>query len=342
MFSSECRRQFRRRCPFRLLVASLFLSALELTGCKGAPKVSIAHVERGAIEASVTSVTSGTVRPEKIAELAFGTVGRVRSLNVELGDVVKEGDILAEVENDDLVSRLEVAKEELERARKLSVDQAMSRSSFMQAQGNFETARIAYEKSLIRAPYDGMIAERNLEVGQLSQITAVIPVPPFRIVDLEPRFVRAEIDEVDMPRVKLGMAARVKILAVRREPFAAKIRKVVEFVSSVREQDRTTEIELSVDSEGVPLPVGASADVEIVTDIKPNVVTVTSRALLGRGGERYVFVLDGATARRRPVKVGIFNYTTTEILEGLKEGEAVILPSDKVELQDGLKVIPEG
>jgi multidrug efflux pump subunit AcrA (membrane-fusion protein) len=106
----------------------------------------------------------------------------------------------------------------------------------------------------------------------------------------------------------------------------------------VREQDRTTEIELTVENEGILLPVGASADVEIVTDKREGVITVTSRALFGRGGERYAFVLDGNLARRRPVAVGIFNYTTTEIMSGLSEGEIVLLPSDKLDLKDGLKV----
>jgi HlyD family secretion protein len=313
-----------------------------LTGCGKRPVVQVVKAGRSPIEASVSGVTSGTVRAEKIAELAFGTVGRVQELNVELGDRVKAGEILAQVENQDLVSRLNVAKEELERSKRLSRDNAMSRSNLIQAQGAYDAAVTAYEKSLIRAPYDGIIAEVNLEVGQLSQITAVIPLAPLRIIDVERRYVRAEIDEVDLPKVRVGMPARVKILAVRREPFSASVRKVVPFISSVREQDRTSEIELNIESEGVLLPAGASADVEVITETKEDVVALVTKAILGRGDDRYVFRIDGDVLRKTPIKLGIFGYTISEVVSGLREGDEVAMPSDKVELKDGLTVVRAG
>lgn len=311
-------------------------------GCGKKPTVQVVKATRSPIEASVSGVTSGTVRAEKVAELAFGTVGRVRELNVELGDKVKAGEVLAQVENQDLLSRLEVAKEELDRSKRLSRDNAMSRSNLIQAQGTYDAAVTAYEKSLIRAPYDGIIAEVNLEVGQLSQITAVIPLAPLRIIDVEPRYVRVEIDEVDLPKIRAGMLARIKILAVRREPFSAVVRKVVPFISSVREQDRTSELELNVESEGVLLPAGASADVEAITETKENVITLVTKAILGRGDDRYVFRMDGNVLRKTPIKVGIFGYTISEVLSGLREGDEVAMPSDKVELKDGLVVERSG
>ncbi len=325
----------------RTLCASLLVfEALSgvLLGCDKKPTVQVVKTTRSPIEAAVSGVTSGTVRAEKVAELAFGTVGRVRELNVDLGDKVRAGEILAQVENQDLLSRLEVAKEELERSKRLSRDNAMSRSNLIQAQGTYDAAVTAYEKSLIRAPYDGIIAEVNLEVGQLSQITAVIPLAPLRIIDVEPRYVRVEIDEVDLPKIRVGMPARIKILAVRREPFSGIVRKVVPFISSIREQDRTSEIELNVESEGVLLPAGASADVEVVTETKEKVVTLVTKAILGRGDDRYVFRIDGNILRKTPITVGIFGYTISEVMSGLREGDEVAMPSDKVELKDGLTV----
>jgi HlyD family secretion protein len=307
-------------------------------GCKGKPEVRVAPVARAHVEATVSSVNSGTVRAEGNTELAFGTVGRVKEVNVKLGDSVREGQILAQVENDDLRSRLQSTLEEYERSQRLSKSDAMSQSGVTQARASYDAAVSAYDKSLIKAPYDGMVAELNLEVGELSQITAVIPQAPIRIVDVKPRYVRAEIDEVDLPKVKVGLPARVKILAIRKEPFKARVRKVVPFVSSIREQDRTSEIELEIDSEGLILPAGASADVEVITETKDDVVTVTSRALLGRGEERYVYVLDGSKLKKAPVKIGIYGYTVSEVVSGISPADRVVLPSDKFELSDGLRV----
>lgn len=307
-------------------------------GCKGKPEVRVVPVTKARVEATVSSVNSGTVRAERITSLAFGTVGRVKEVNCKLGDAVQEGKVLAQVENDDLKSRLQSAQEEYERSQRLSKSDAMSQSGVTQARANYDAAKTSYEKSLIKAPYDGVIAELNLEVGELSQITAVIPQAPIRMVDLEPRYVRAEIDEVDLPKVKVGLPARVKILAVRKEPFKAVVRKVVPFVSSVREQDRTSEIELTVDDEGILLPAGASADVEVITDTKDDVLTVSSKALLGRGSERYVYVLNGSRVKKIPVQIGIYGYTVSEVKSGLSSSDEVVLPSEKFEISEGLRV----
>lgn len=317
------------------------VSVLGALGCGKRPDVSVAIAARGPIEATVSSVNSGTTRAEQIAELAFGSVGRVKEVNCDLGQAVRRGEVLAQVENDDLKSRLDVAAEELERAKRLSQSQAASRSNVAQAQGNYDAALMAFQKSKITAPFDGIVVEKNLEEGQLAQITAVNPVALLKIVDLQPRYVRAEIDEVDLPKVKEGLPARVKILAIRKEPFKARVRKVVPFVSSVREQDRTSEVELTVDNEQVLLPPGASADVEIVTEKKDDALVVNSRAVLGRGGDRYVYKVEGSRVRKVPVKIGISSYAVTEVLSGLAVGDRVALPSEKVQLSDGLAVNPQ-
>jgi HlyD family secretion protein len=321
-----------------VVVPLLCLSIVFCSGCKKKPEVTVVAVSRGAVEETVAGVNSGTVKAEQLAELAFGAVGRVREVNVHLGDRVPKGMILAQIENGDLRSRLDVAQEELARAKTLQQSQAASRSNVIQAQGNYDAAVTAYDKSLIRAPFEGIVAEKNLEVGQLSQITAVIPLAPIRLIDTQPRYVTVEIDEVDLPKVRLGMEARIKVLAVRREPFKATVRKAIPFVSSIREQDRTSAVELNVESEGILLPAGASADVEIVTATKGNVFVVPSRAILGRGAGRYVFTLRGRRVSKVPVVVGLSGYNVTEVVSGLAPNDLVVMPAEKVDLYDGLEV----
>ena len=323
--------------------AVLAVTLLSLViGCKKTSQVRVASIKLGEVEAVVVGVNSGTVKAEQVAELAFGAVGRVKRVAVSLGSSVNTGDILAEIENDDLHSQLEVAREELARAQRLEKNRAASRSTVIQAQGIFDSARIAYNKSLIVAPFDGLIVERNLEVGQLSQITAVIPAPALRIVDTKPRYISVDIDEVDSSKIALGQKARIKILAVRREPFSGVVRKVVPFVSSVREQDRTTAVELTIDSEGFLLPVGASADVEIITEQRKDVLVAPSQAVLGRGGTRHVFVVDSNQLEKRQVQVGISGFEATEIVQGLQLKDSIAMPSDKFELKDTMSVEIQG
>jgi len=321
-----------------LRLAILGTLTLAFTGCSKPVEVNGVAAVKTRVEATVSSVTSGSVDAEHEVELAFGAVGRVSVLNVKLGSKVKRGDILAELENLDLKQTLSKANSDLARAKTLLQSKVLASTESEEALKAQELAHANYEKSLIRAPFDGVVAEINLEVGQLSQITAVIPRALIRLVDLEPRFVEAEIDEVDLPKVTLGLPARVKILAVRRDSFKATVRKVVPFVNAARQQDRTSQIELTIENEGVLLPVGASADVEILTEARDDVLAVPSRAVFGRGGSRYVFKLVGSKAAKTPVEIGLSNYDRTEINNGITLGDVVLTPRESAELVDGASV----
>jgi HlyD family secretion protein len=307
-------------------------------GCGERIELRATPVTKGTVESVVSSVNSGTVRAEQQAELSFGAVGRVQALGIKLGDRVKHGAILAELENSDLKASLDFMRRESVRRKELAAKKLISASEFEEISRQIEQASSALEKTVIRAPFDGVVTELNLEVGQLSQITAVIPKPLVRLIDEAPRYVRAEIDELDLNKIKVGQPARVKVLATRAKPFTAEVRQVVPFISTIKEQDRTAEIELNVEAEGGLLPVGASADVEVILETKTNVLVAPARAILGKREARYVFKLEDGYARKTDVQVGISGYDLTEVTKGLAENDQVLIPSDEVDLQDGARV----
>jgi HlyD family secretion protein len=325
-----------RQTCFHVIVT--LLSMTTLLGCQKPTEVNTTLAKLDSIESVVTGVTSGTVKAEKSAELAFSAMGRVRELNVKVGDFVKQGDTLAQIENQDAKVAVDTAQAEFNRRVHLQQSGSVAAAESDEAKRLLDAAKIALTRTIITAPFNGMIAEVNMEVGQLSQTTAVVPLAPMRIVDLLPRYVRTEIDEVDLPRVKPGQTARVKILAVRRTPFQGTVRKVVPYVSTLKEQDRTVEVELTVDSSEILLPAGASADVEIITDFHQNVLTVPVRAVLARGYQRYLFVDKNGVAEERPVTTGLSNFEKIEILSGLVVNESVIIPGSANEIKAGDKV----
>jgi HlyD family secretion protein len=323
----------------RLLLPKLCtgLLLILLSSCSKAPEVEVAEVSLGTIQATVNSVNSGVVRAEQISELAFGAVGRVKKLNVKLGDIVEKDFVIAEIENQDTIVALETASRELKRQETLSKTGASSPSILEQSETQLKVAEEAYQKTLIKAPFKGVVAELNMEVGQLSQITTELKKALIRIVDLSPRYVRAEIDEVDLPHVKIGQSSSVKILAQRTEPFKAQVRKVVPFINSVREQDRTAEIELTIESDQI-LTAGASADVEIVTDQKDQVLLLPLRAISSSDITKYVYKLENGRAKKTAITIGLSNYESAEVISGLEKGDLVVLPNEDNELSDDLKV----
>jgi HlyD family secretion protein len=264
-------------------------------------------------------------------------VGIIQQVHVRLGDQVKKGQILAEIEHTELSSLLENAEREAKRVATLLQNKTVTPKEYDSTSGNLEVARAALEKSIIRAPFDGIVVEHSLEVGQLSQVTT--PKPLLKIVDVVQRYVRAEIDEVDLSSLAVGKPVRLKILAVRREPFRGTIRKIIPFVSTAKEQDRTTQIEISVVDEPLLLPAGASAEVEVILERKEGAMSVPTKALLGRTGERFLFSLnDKNTLDKIEVKTGIQNYEKTEILSPLTENTVIVFPPSDVDLSTSLTV----
>ena len=317
---------------------TIIVVILTFAACGTTPEFKGVKAVKTHVELTVSSVNSGTVRAEREAELAFGTVGRVSKNDAHVGVKVTKGTILAELENVDLATAYDTSRNDVERSKDLLKSRTISVQQVEAYKRAFDLAGAAYEKSLIRAPFDGLITEVNLEIGQLSQITALLTKPLVKIVDLDPRYIEAEIDEVDLPKLSVGLSARIKVLAVRREPFKGTVRRIVSYVSTIREQDRTSLIELNVDSEGVLFPSGASADIEIIAVDKSDVLAVPSRAVLGRGDGRFVYRAISGRSVKTPVTTGIGNYERIEIQSGLSEDDVVLYPSETTELEDGQKV----
>jgi HlyD family secretion protein len=329
----------------RRAVLIAFAAGLVAAACSRRPAVKTVDAARTRVESTVTTTSSGTVEAEQQAVLGFTAAGRVSRVFVRAGDRVRRGQRLAQLDNADLETIRDDAERELKRAQELFDSGLVSRVALDDARKAFEVARASFDRTVIGAPFDGVVTEVNLEAGGLAQpaaATAAAPAP-IRIVDLKPRLVRGDIDEVDLAKVRLGSPARIRVQAVRPEPFEAVVSRVVPFVSSVREQDRTSEVEFRVTPEKEPvlLPVGASADIEIVIASKEDALAVPSRAVLGRSGNRSVLrVRDGRVARA-PVKTGIGNYDRTEILSGLEEGDTVAFPPEDVDLEDGARIRAE-
>jgi HlyD family secretion protein len=165
--------------------------------------------------------------------------------------------------------------------------------------------------------------------------------PPIRLVDERPRVIRGSIDEIDLSRIKVGAPARVKISAVRSEPFEAAVKKIIPFISTLKEQDRTSKVELELKpgqiSDPVNILVGASADIEIIVEAKDQVLAIPTKVILGTGKHRYVFRHYKNRIKRVEITTGIGNYDRTEIVSGIAVGDVVVELPEDFELKDDVR-----
>jgi HlyD family secretion protein len=204
------------------------------------------------------------------------------------------------------------------------------------SQARIEAAQARLERTLLRAPFAGTVAEINGEIGEFVTPSPVgIPTPPaVDVVDTSCIYITAPIDEVDAPRVRAGMPARVTLDAFRDRSFKAHVRRVAPYVLDTEKQARTVEVEAEVDEPGDALLLpGYSADVEVILAERGDVLRIPTRALVE--GKR-VYVLEDGIVRSRDVTTGIGNWEYTEVTAGIDAGAQVVVSIDREGLADGV------
>jgi HlyD family secretion protein len=206
-------------------------------------------------------------------------------------------------------------------------------------EARIEVARAVLERTQLRAPFDGTIAEINGELGEVVTPSPIgIPtLPAVDIIDRQCLYVTAPIDEVDAPAIRAGMPVRITLDAFSDEPFAGSVRRVAPYVLDVEKQARTVDIEVDFSDNGERLArllPGYSADVEIILKTRDNVLRIPSEALLENN--RVLVYRDGLLEEKQ-VSIGVANWRYSEITQGLAEDEQVVTSIDRKGVEAGVR-----
>lgn len=239
-----------------------------------------------------------------------------------------------EISSPDAVDRLVSAAKALRATERAAVAEAASRRN------QIEVIEAQIRRMTVRAPFSGIVAEVNGEVGEFVTPSPVgIPTPPaVDLIDDGVPYVTAPIDEVDAARVKVGMTARITLDAFGKRAFTGKVRRIAPYVMDREKQARTVDVEVEFDTPpaDAQLLPGYSADVEILIETRSAVVRVPTESL--REGGVVLCVQDDLVLRAQQVELGIANWRFTEVLSGLREGERIVGAFDKKGLDDGIVV----
>jgi HlyD family secretion protein len=338
--------------------------------------VRVTRVERGPVEETVTSTKAGAIRSRQLSPVSVDMAGTITHIHARQGARVKKGDHLVSIDRRDAEAALTGAERELavlealtgearakredavrerQRYRDLRRTESASQSQLDQAEtaaemagaaadaakarseaqrAVMERARIAVEKCDLHAPFDGVVAELYVEVGEWALPGKVV----MKILDPDRLYVRAELDEVDLAGVRVGLPARVTLDPYRDRRLVGKVVRVAPYVSEIQEQNRTLEIEVEIESgaTGLDLKHGTSADVELILREIKDVVRIPSQSLL-EGNRVLVATSDGA-ARAVPLRLGMKNWEYAQVLDGLGVGEQVILSLESEKVKDGVRI----
>ncbi len=371
-------------------------------------EVTAGKVERCMVEETISSIASGTVMPKERSMVAAASIGTIAKVLVEEGDKVNEGDLLVELDHDEVdaqlaltqanlkvgLSRLEQARiaakiyEEISatrvsqaaaqldqmqldfnRVKELSEKKAVSQSDFEkvtlavrvaretkaaaeasqkenlvraeeirsaeaaieQLEAAVRVAEAARERSMVRAPFTGVIAKKILQVGE----AVAMGLPLLQMVRAEDCYIEAPFDEANAAQIHLGQPVRLNLDPYPGETFKGEISYIAPVVTVNKELTRTLDVKVRILEQQEKFVPGMSADVTIIVQQKDNVLAVPSESLVR---DEFAYVIENGHAVHHDVKLGIGNWERQEVLEGLEEGQTIITSVAIKALKNGSKV----
>jgi HlyD family secretion protein len=364
-------------------VLAVFAFMAARNGGKPIDPSRLATVERGDLARSV--VATGKVQPLTKVEIKSKASGIVKRLYVDYGDRVKEGQVLAELDKEQLEAQVREAranllaaeaaweknkiaaqgpdlpflKSSLERARKLYADgliapqvlddadkayqmalnaQTAAKSQAAVSKAEVEKAKASLEQSesdlryaTIVSPMDGLVLSRDVEVGDAVSSILVLGSQATLIMtlgDVSEVYVLGKVDEADIGRVYKGQRARIVVESFKDKPFEGKVTKISPL--GVEKDNVTTfEVRVSIQNPTGALKTNMTANAEIILEEKKGVLMVPESAVLYDKDRKPSLEVPDPKAdkgvRKVAVKLGISNGVKTELVEGLKEGDKVVL-----------------
>ena len=334
----------------------------------GAVQETVANTRAGTIEAcrrsGISPSTGGQISSKPVTE---GDLVKKGQVLMELWNV----DILAQYDlaksqakaslalANQACVRAEVAQREAERQKKLQKKNLSSEEAVDKADGEARAQKAACEaarassevskeqlnvilaeldRTRLTAPFDGVVAEVNGEIGEFVTPSPVgIPTPPaVDLMDISCLYVSAPIDEVDAPRIRINMDAKITLDALSGQVFSGRVRRIAPYVLEVEKQARTVDVEVDFicqqDCEHM-LP-GYSADIEVILDESKDVLRIPTEAILE--GNKVLVLNADSILEQREIKTGLNNWEWTQVTEGLSESDEVVVSIEREGVEDGV------
>lgn len=301
------------------------------------PSVEIAVAQ--ARDVPLENTYASTVQAEAVNNIAPQTGGRIRKINVEVGDYVVKGQILAEMDRlqlDQLELQVQNDEIEYERLKGLYNEGGVSQSDFEAAELGYKVRRTnlenVRENTILRSPITGFVSARNFDAGDLFSMSA----PLFTVQQVTPVKLLVGISESEYSLVKKGDQVTLTVDAIPGRTFNGKIGRLYPTIDAAT---HTFKAEVTVPNTDRVLRPGMYARVKVNFGTRRSVVVPDQCLVKQEGtGTRFIYVLNADnTVSYLPVTIGRHMGREYEILEGLEDGQKVVLKGQSL-LRDGIKV----
>ncbi len=299
-----------------------------------------------ATRADIYAMYSGTAPIEADAEAAViaKVAGEVREILVEEGDEVKTRQLLARLDGDRLRLELMQSEANLRKAQRDYQRNVDLKDRSLISAGDFEKikyqmdaleatynlARLELSYTEIRAPINGVIAQRFVKIGNTIDVNAVT----FQVTSLEPLIAYLHVPEREYQRIARGQTAVISVDALQGSEFQAIVARISPVVDP---GTGTFKVTVEVSDPTRRLKPGMFGRISIVYDMHAQALQVPRSAIIDEAGELSVFIVEDEKAVRRPITTGYANNGQMEILDGLTGSEKIVVVG-QAGLRDGSKV----
>jgi macrolide-specific efflux system membrane fusion protein len=281
-----------------ILVAGFFIWRANST-----PKTTYQEftIQRG--DLANTILSTGTVQPENRLEIKPPVAGRIDQVLIKEGQKVAKGQILAWMSSTERAALLDAARSQSEDEVKKWED--------------------LYRPTPVLAPLSGTIILRSIESGQTVTNTDAILVMSDRLI------VKAQVDETDMAQVKLKQRAEIILDAYSAEKTEAKVDQIA-FEAKTTNNVTTYDVDVLPDKTPPFMRAGMTANVTFYIDSRKDTLLIPTEAIVYKKNAPQALVKDPAhpseSPRAQDLKLGLSDGKQSEVLEGLKEGDVVMVP----------------
>jgi len=254
---------------------------------------------------------------EQAAAIPAGALDRLKvaQSDFEKAAIAYEKGVLARDEYERIRKGYEMAL--IEAGRKKDEIMATSKN-LTQTDIEIKLAQIDLDKTRVRAPFAGIITDVKVSPGERIDAGREL----FTLVDLGRIKVKAKVLESEIGKMKAGREVDLRFSAYPGKVFKGMVEAVSPVVNA---DDKTCSVFITMSNPAEEIKPGMHAEVEIAAEIFSNRLLVPQEAVLVRGGRKLVFVVEGDLAKWRYVEIGLENERYAEILDGVKEGEPVIV-----------------
>ena len=280
--------------------------------------VAVNVVELKADRFQDVMLTVGTIKGGSEIPLRFETDGNVSKFDFRQGDKIRKGDVIAQLDQRDAFLKLKKARLELEQMEKLYAIGGVSLNKLEEAKVQADLAALEYQKTIIHAPRDGILGDKDAEVGEF-----VTPAKRIAtLVNIETVVVEMGVVEKQIDRIFPGQKVLVTVDTYQNVEFTGKIENISPIITP---GSRTLSIEARLDNEGGLLLPGMFARTRITVFEQDNALSVPNDAVEKTAtGSRVFVVTKDNKAESRDVEVSYVSSQFSLLAKGVEPGELVI------------------